>query len=196
VIESIYLQSESLEMNANNNNNVKKNSFYNQNPYAEIHVLGPHSNDQMKSRIKIINHNLETNVVEFDQNDSFSFKLKILKERILNDKNYMDDYEIQIVVRETPKLMESSKIIGMAVLNLNEILNAAIIWKRLIEKEKDYIDHNLNDYTVFGCLDCWLNLRSRIKIDINGVNILKVLDKHLNDRQAISFVKLKSISRE
>ena len=177
-------------------NNLNKTSFYNQNPYAEIHCLGPHSNDQTKSCIKIINYNPETNKVEFDKNDSFSFKLKLLRDRVLNDKNFLDDYEIQIVVKETPKIMENSKIIGMAVLNLNDILNAAIIWKRLIEKEKDYIDHNLNDYTVFGCLDCWLNLRSRIKIDINGVNILKVLDKHLNDRQAINFVKLKSISRE
>lgn len=168
-----------------------KNNFFS--PHADVHVLGPKANDQMKS-IKMIEFLAETNKVNFDSKDVFTFKLILFREKVLNDENYLDDYEVQIVVKEAPKLTEKAKVIGVAVLNLNEVLNAAIVWKRLIEKEKDLM-FNFNDYTVCGALDLWLPLRAKLKLDEEGVHILKVLDKH-KDRSASNFIYLKSISRE
>lgn len=174
-------------------NNSFQNSMFYTSLYAEAHVLGPHSKDQMKY-IKITNFNAETGRVEFDAKDVFTFKLMIFRDKILNDDNYLDDYEVQIVVKEVTKFTEKAKVIGMAVLELSDVLNGAIVWKKLIAKDKDYILH-FNHFTVFGSLDLWLNLRHKLKVDNTGQHILRVLGKH-KDKYATNFIQLKSANRE
>jgi hypothetical protein len=174
------------------NNSFKSSVFYTS-LYAEVFVLGPHSKDQVKC-VKIKSYDPETKRFEFDPKDFFTFKLMIFRDKVLNDDNYLDDYEVQIVVKEVTKFTEKAKVIGSVVLELSDVLNGAIVWKKLIAKDKDFIP-NFNHFTVYGCLDLWLNLRSKLKIDNTGQQILRVLEKH-KDKYAVNFVNLKSITRE
>jgi len=111
---------------------------------------------------------------------------------------FLSNHEIQINVYDSL----NSNLIGISILNLNEVFRSAIVWKRL-RIEDELLSENFNGNNlpilksklIYGKMDLWLHLRPRLKIDNSGDKILKVLDRHVIDKCAVDFIRFKIQSR-
>ena len=171
-------------------------------PSVQVNLLGYDLN--VKSNFKIfncINIDLSTNSFLFNNDDLFEFKISVKRDQIikmLNKNNFLDDYEIQFVVSDLNSPKEFN-FIGIAVFNLSIAIESSDIWKKLIKEENLWDEFknfkNINDNVLYGSIELWLSLRSRLKINEYGNKILKILDRHAKDKQAIEFIKLKLLSK-
>ena len=173
-----------------------------------MYAFGPSDRAGKKWQRKVINvvdsRADETSNVFYFKETLFEFKVNLEQEDFEENDSLLDDYEIQIILNDL-SCMKKHKVIGMAVMNLNEVYKGAHVWKRLkIEDEytSEQADHVMNsnlEYInglgVYGKMDLWLGLRARLKINEDGNKILKVLDRHVDSRSALEFIQLKLLSR-
>jgi len=170
-------------------------------PFAEIYAFGPFR-DKKKLQKKTFNCSttLHDNRMVLFKNTIFEFKIYLepnddmLKE--INDSNsdFLSNYEIQICLKDV-HCVDRFKVIGIAVLNINELFKAAHVWKKLNtpNREESLYDFfsNKKDSYLFGKLDIWLALKSQLNINEEGNKILKVLDRYASDKTLLEFIQLK-----
>jgi hypothetical protein len=176
-------------------------------PYVEVVCLGPKIQEQSsngkwaKKYVKYANVDHSLNAYYFKEN-VFEFRMSFASQDLLDLKyigdTFLSNHELQINVYDSV----DSNLIGISILNLNEVYKSALVWKRL-KLEDESLSENfngtfsplVNSRLVYGAMDLWLHLRPRLKMDPYGDKILKVLDRHVGDRCAIEFIKLKMQSR-
>ena len=201
-----------------NNSSLTYGPFSSQsvsNTYVEIYVLG--SFPMLKYWSKKIVHASHIDqlkeIVYFEDNP-FEFKINVSLQdakKLLQDKKFLDNYELQMIVREI-NASGQTFVIGVSVFNLSQSVQSAHVWKRLIHEEQMKEQHaggglmsssleqktkflDLNAMGLYGKMDFWSPLRPKLKINEYGHKVLKVLEKHTNDKRAIEFVRLKGIVR-
>lgn len=179
--------------------------------YVEIYALGPFPMIKHWPK-KLVNasHMDQLKEIVYFEDDSFEFKINVSSQdakKLLQDKKFLDNYELEMIVREISSSGQTS-VIGVAVFNLSQSVQSAHVWKKLIHEEQikeqqsglmsleqkmKYLD--LNAMGLYGKMDFWSPLRPKLKINDYGHKVLKVLEKHANDKRAIEFVRFKGITR-
>ena len=175
-------------------------------PLIEVVCFGPKIQEQCLGKwnrklIKYSKLDLPSSIY-YLKNDIFDFKMSFTVQDLISLKYsndfFLTNHEIQINVYDSV----NSNLIGISILNLNEVFRSALVWKRLkIEDEllSDNFNGNnnpiLKSKLIYGTMDLWLHLRPRLKIDNFGDKILKVLDRHINDKCATDFIRFKVQSR-
>jgi hypothetical protein len=175
-------------------------------PLVEVVCFGPKLQEQSfgkwnRKLIKLSKLDFPKNIY-YLKADIFDFKMNFSVQDLISLKYsnefFLSNHEIQINVYDSL----NSNLIGISILNLNEVFRSAIVWKRL-RIEDELLSENFNGNNlpilksklIYGKMDLWLHLRPRLKIDNSGDKILKVLDRHVIDKCAVDFIRFKIQSR-
>ena len=176
-------------------------------PRVEVFLLGPYN--ERKWRRKLIRHSfvdIPNKTVHF-KDTVFEFKINVAQTDLkhFNSEHFLSNYELQIVLNDS-NCPRPFKVNGVAVLNLSHVARSARVWKRL-RSEDDRANSMLAsenyqksavasiDNSVYGCMELWLALRAKLRVNEQGCKILRVLERHADDKRALEFIQLKNLSR-
>ena len=176
-------------------------------PYADIYAFGPFKNKKqwLKKSIKCGKVENSDRSVQF-KDSLFEFRIQLddketsVKEINNGQGEFLSNYEIQICLKDAG-CVNQFKVIGIAVLNVNELFKGAHVWKKFNResqqqpKIKYSFQNDQKTEHLYGKLDVWLGLKSQLSINEEGNKILKVLDRYAMNRAALEFIQLKLISR-
>ena len=130
--------------------------------------------------------------------NQFEFKLSLNNEQMsnLNTRDFLDDFEIQVIVYDT-NCPKQFKITGMCVFNLNQSVCSAQVWKKLKREENQAWPNDVNNqsHLLYSAMNLWLPLRPRLKINDDGFKMLKVLDRFNENKRVLEFIQLKYSAR-
>jgi hypothetical protein len=201
-----YTNGFSTDTNSSNSNATVPVSSTSQNahmPFVEIYMFGPCS--ERKWKRKLIKHSAIDPVTKIAlfKDAVFDFKVTVSPADLNimhgNSNEFLSNYELQLVVSDSnsPKQF---RITGVAVLNLSEVARSARVWRKL--KLEDELASGVSFGTgrggvdeAYGCMELWIALRARLKINEQGDKILRVLERHSDDSRACEFIQLKNLCR-
>lgn len=214
------LDSNFYSSNNSNNSNGSQSNHTNgllstSAPYIDIYLFGPYVDKRW--RRKLIRHvavDMPTRHAFFRET-GFDFRLNLTpaEMREMSSDSFLSNYELQIVLCDS-NCPKQFKVNGVAVFNLNLVTRSASVWKKLrLEDEKHVMtngfvpvasesSHNigptseyLTNGCMYGCMELWLAMRGKLRVNEQGNKILKVLERYVDDKRASEFIQLKSLSR-
>jgi hypothetical protein len=177
-------------------------------PCVEVYMFGPCN--ERKWKRKLIKHcgiDATTKTALFKSDAVFDFKITVSPHELNamhgHSSEFLSNYELQLVMSDS-NCPKQFRITGMAVLNMSQVARSARIWRKL--KLEDELANGSGGGgpfgngtggvdEVYGCMELWVALRARLKINEQGNKILRVLERHSEDARACEFIQLKNLSR-
>jgi hypothetical protein len=170
-------------------------------PYIDVYLFGPNEKRSWSKRT-VKYERMDENAVIFFETKPVEFKIPMNQKEMENlhtNKRFLINYELEIVLNDSIGCKKSPRTLGLSVFNLNEAVKSAHTLKKLEEQERLKSEMKQGDKEptslLHGSMEIWLSFRDRLKIDDDGIKILKVLDRHVQDTRALEFIKLKILSR-
>jgi hypothetical protein len=178
-------------------------------PFVEVFLLGPYN--ERKWRRKLVKYSeidpVTKNVLFKDMPFEFRINVSAPELREMNSERFLNNYELQIVLSDS-NCPKQFKINGCAVLNLNQVIKSAFVWKKLQLEDRskssetnhysnlEKLDDSNGYNSIYACMELWIAMRQRLKVNDQGNKTLKVLERHATeDKRALEFIRLKFLSR-